>query len=42
LFGITVDDLLTVDGKLGGRLEVYRKVAPAKLSATAEMESDEW
>jgi len=42
LFGITVDDLLTVDGKLRRPSEVYRKVAPAKLSATAEMESDEW
>ncbi len=42
LFGIKVDDLLTVDGKRQQPAEVYRKVAPAKLSATAEMESDEW
>jgi len=42
LFGIKVDDLLTVDGKRKRPAEVYRKVAPAKLSATAEMESDEW
>jgi hypothetical protein len=42
LFGIKVDDLLTVDGKRKNPGEVYRKVAPAKLSATARMESDEW
>ena len=42
LFGIKVDDLLTVDGKRKRPGEVYRKVAPAKLSATAEIESDEW
>jgi len=42
LFGIKVDDLLTVDGKRRRPREVYRKVAPAKLSATAEIESDEW
>jgi glutamate synthase domain-containing protein 3 len=42
LFGIKVDDLLTVDGKRKKPGEVYRKVAPAKLSATARMESDEW
>jgi glutamate synthase domain-containing protein 3 len=42
LFGIKVDDLLTVDGKRKKPGEVYRKVAPAKLSATDRMESDEW
>jgi glutamate synthase domain-containing protein 1/glutamate synthase domain-containing protein 3 len=42
LFGIKVDDLLTVDGKRKRFGEVYRKVAPAKLSATATIESDEW
>jgi glutamate synthase domain-containing protein 1/glutamate synthase domain-containing protein 3 len=41
LFGITVDDLLTVDGKRKQPGEVYRKVAPAKLSANAKIESDE-
>ncbi len=41
LFGIKVDELLTVDGKRKRPDEVYRKVAPAKLSATAEIESDE-
>ncbi|OPX98664.1 MAG: glucosamine--fructose-6-phosphate aminotransferase [Syntrophorhabdus sp. PtaB.Bin006] len=41
LFGITVDDLLTVDGKRKKPGEVYRKVAPAKLSANAQIESDE-
>ena len=33
LFGIKVDDLLTVDGKLLKPAEVYRKVAPVKLAA---------
>ena len=42
LFGIKVDDLLTVDGKRKRPGEVYRKVAPSKLSAAAEIESDEW
>jgi glutamate synthase domain-containing protein 3 len=41
LFGIKVDDLLTVDGKPKRPSQVYRKVAPAKLAATAEIESDE-
>jgi hypothetical protein len=41
LFGIKVDDLLTVDGKRKKPGEVYRKVAPAKLSANAKIESDE-
>jgi len=41
LFGITVDDLLMVDGKRRKPGEVYRKVAPAKLSANAKIESDE-
>jgi hypothetical protein len=36
-----VDDLLTVDGKRKQPGEVYRKVAPAKLSANAKIESDE-
>lgn len=42
LFGIRVDDLLTVDGRRRRPGEVYRKVAPAKLSGAAEIESDEW
>ncbi|MCX6013356.1 MAG: hypothetical protein NTV30_08115, partial [Chloroflexi bacterium] len=33
LFGIKVDELLTVDGKLRKPGEVYRKVAPAVLAA---------
>jgi glutamate synthase domain-containing protein 3 len=41
LFGIGVDDLLTVNGKRKRPGEVYRKVAPAKLSANAQIESDE-
>jgi glutamate synthase domain-containing protein 1/glutamate synthase domain-containing protein 3 len=41
LFGIKIDDLLTVDGKRRQPREVYRKVAPAKLSANAKIESDE-
>ncbi len=41
LFGIKVDDLLTVDGKRKRPGEVYRKVAPSKLSANAMIESDE-
>jgi glutamate synthase domain-containing protein 1/glutamate synthase domain-containing protein 3 len=41
LFGIGVDDLLTVNGKGKRPGEVYRKVAPAKLSANAQIESDE-
>jgi glutamate synthase domain-containing protein 1 len=41
LFGIRIDDLLTVDGKRKKPGEVYRKVAPAKLSANAKIESDE-
>ena len=41
LFGIKVYDLLTVDGKLKRPGQVYRKVAPAKLSGTAQIESDE-
>jgi len=41
LFGIKVDDLLTVDGKRKKPGQVYRKVAPAKLSANAKIESDE-
>jgi hypothetical protein len=43
LFGIKVNDLLTVDGKVCQPSEVYRKVAPVKLAAlgvTAES-SDE-
>jgi hypothetical protein len=39
--GLEVDDLLTVDGKPKRPGQVYRKVAPAKLAATAEIESDE-
>lgn len=41
LFGIKVEDLLTVDGRLRKPGQVYRKVAPAKLSANAKIESDE-
>jgi glutamate synthase domain-containing protein 1/glutamate synthase domain-containing protein 3 len=41
LFGIKVDDLLTVNGKRKRPGEVYRKVAPAKESADAQIESDE-
>jgi glutamate synthase domain-containing protein 1/glutamate synthase domain-containing protein 3 len=35
LFGISVEDLLTVDGRLREPMEVYRKVAPSK-SAISE------
>jgi len=41
LFGIKVEDLLTVDGIGMQPHEVYRKVAPAKLSANIVIESDE-
>jgi glutamate synthase domain-containing protein 1/glutamate synthase domain-containing protein 3 len=41
LFGIRVDDLLTVDGKHKQPGQVYRKVAPDKLSANLQIESDE-
>jgi glutamate synthase domain-containing protein 1/glutamate synthase domain-containing protein 3 len=41
LFGIRVDDLLTVDGKHKRPGQVYRKVAPDKLSANIQIESDE-
>jgi hypothetical protein len=41
LFGITVEDLLTVDGRRRQPGQVYRKVAPAKFSANAKIESDE-
>ena len=41
LFGIRVDDLLTVDSKHKQPGQVYRKVAPDKLSANLQMESDE-
>jgi glutamate synthase domain-containing protein 3 len=41
LFGIKIDDLLTVDGVKKQPHEIYRKVAPAKLSGTAVIESDE-
>ncbi|MGP8152568.1 MAG: glutamate synthase [Smithella sp.] len=41
LFGVRVDDLLTVDGKHKRPDQVYRKVAPAKLSASNQIESDE-
>jgi glutamate synthase domain-containing protein 1/glutamate synthase domain-containing protein 3 len=41
LFGIEVDDLLTVNGKRERPRDVYRKVAPAKLSANTQIESDE-
>jgi len=41
LFGIRVDGLLTVNGKRKRPGAVYRKVAPAKLSANAQIESDE-
>jgi glutamate synthase domain-containing protein 1 len=35
LFGITVDDLLTVDGVLREPAKVYRKIAPVRLDALA-------
>ena len=41
LFGIRVNDLLAIDGKLKRPGQIYRKVAPAKLAATAQIESDE-
>ncbi len=43
LFGVKVNDLLTVDGKLCQPSEVYRKVAPVKLVAlgVATEDSDE-
>jgi glutamate synthase domain-containing protein 1/glutamate synthase domain-containing protein 3 len=41
LFGIRVNDLLAIDGKLKRPGQIYRKVAPAKLSANAQIESDE-
>jgi glutamate synthase domain-containing protein 3 len=41
LFGIKVDDLLAINGKRNRPGEVYRKVAPAKASANAQIESDE-
>ncbi len=36
LFGITIDELLTVDGQRKQPAEVYRKVAPAKTVALSE------
>ena len=33
LFGIKVEELLTVDGKLLKPMDVYRKVAPVKIAA---------
>ncbi|MFC1762375.1 glutamate synthase [Planctomycetota bacterium] len=44
LFGITITDLLTVDGEQRSPLEVYRKVVPVKnkdLSNTVEYELDD-
>ena len=43
LFGIKVNDLLTVNGKVRQPSEVYRKVAPVKLAAlgVAAEDSDE-
>jgi hypothetical protein len=38
LFGIKVNDLLTVDGKLRAPEEVYRKVSAVKLSVLAGSE----
>ncbi len=37
LFGIKVEDLLTVDGRQGKPEEVYRKVAPVALKALAKV-----
>ena len=39
LFGISVEDLLTVEGRLREPMEVYRKVAPSK-SAVSETAAD--
>ncbi|MCF8031888.1 MAG: hypothetical protein K9K66_00140 [Desulfarculaceae bacterium] len=36
LFGISIDDLLTVDGEKRSPLEVYRKVGPVKLAVLAK------
>jgi glutamate synthase domain-containing protein 1/glutamate synthase domain-containing protein 3 len=41
LFGIKVDDLLTVNDKRKQPGEVYRKVAPLNVSSVAQIESDE-
>ena len=40
LFGIRVDDLLTVDGRLLKPSDVYRKVAPVKIAALGK--KSEW
>jgi len=40
LFGITIGDLLTVDGKRLSPVEVYRKVAPARVAALASGAAD--
>ncbi len=40
LFGIKVDELLTVDGKRRPPAEVYRKVAPVRIAALAATKSN--
>jgi glutamate synthase domain-containing protein 1/glutamate synthase domain-containing protein 3 len=40
LFGITVDDLLTVNGVKRAPVEVYRKVAPSKVAALSSKEAE--
>jgi len=40
LFGITVDELLTVDGRKRGPGDVYRKVGPSRIEALASGTSD--
>ncbi|MFC1528750.1 glutamate synthase [Candidatus Latescibacterota bacterium] len=42
LFGITVDDLLRVDGKTHSPGQVYRKVSPAMIAALSSGSADEF
>ena len=41
LFGIAVNDLLTVDGVIRSPLEVFRKVAPVKIAALGKKAEEE-
>jgi glutamate synthase domain-containing protein 3 len=41
LFGIPIEDLLTVDGQVKSPQEVYRRVSPVKLSVLAGSEEEE-
>ena len=41
LFGIAIEDLLTVDGQVKGPREVYRKVTPVKLAVLAASKKEE-